>query len=219
MEREAFARGNRRFKMSEGTNQTVIEERKAEPVKDSERKKDRLDFVAVLARIFVGGLFIYMGIAKAINPDAFLTLVRQYDMITVPWVLNSIAAALPWFEIFCGILLVAGVAVRGTALMVLLMLAPFTWIVLRRALTMSAAQALPFCAVEFDCGCGNGIVPICPKLIENCFLMFLSAWLLLGKGRQFALCFSLLGKSQPATLPQGSAGGVGRDKSAVPMPN
>ena len=164
----------------------------------TEQKKNRLDLIAVLARVFVGGLFIYMGIAKAIKPDAFLTLVRQYDMVTIPWVLNSIAAALPWFEIFCGILLVAGVAVRGTALMMLLMLAPFTWIVLRRALTMSAAQALPLCAIEFDCGCGNGITPICPKLVENCFLMFLSAWFLAGKGRQFALRFSLLGKQATA---------------------
>jgi len=195
METEAIARRNRNGEvMSEKANQAAIEEQTATPIKEVEPKTNRLDLVAVLARIFVGALFIYMGIAKAINPDAFLTLVRQYDMVTVPFVLNAIAAALPWFEIFCGILLVLGVAVRGTALMVLLMLAPFTWIVLRRALTMSAAQALPLCAIEFDCGCGNGITPICPKLVENCFLMFLSAWLLSGKGRQFALRFSLLGK-------------------------
>jgi len=165
------------------------------------QRRNRLEVVGVLARLFVGGLFVYMGIAKAIKPDAFLTLVRQYEMVSVPFVLNSIAAALPWFEIFCGLLLLAGVAVRGTALMVLLMLAPFTLIVLKRALTMSAAQALPLCAIEFDCGCGNGIVPICPKLIENCLLMFLAGWLLSGRGKQFCLRVSLFGNSGPKASP------------------
>jgi uncharacterized membrane protein YphA (DoxX/SURF4 family) len=181
--------------MSETEKRAVVEPQADMPVNVGTAKKDRLDFVALLARLFVGGLFVYMGIAKAIKPDAFLTLVRQYEMVNVPFLLNSIAAALPWFEIFCGVLLLAGVAVRGTALMVLLMLAPFTLVALKRALTMSATQALPLCAIEFDCGCGNGIVPICPKLIENCLLMFLAVWLLSGRGKQFCLRFSLFGNS------------------------
>ena len=162
-------------------------------------KKDRLEFIGVLARLFVGGLFIYMGVMKALKPDEFLILIRQYEMVSSPLVLNSIAAALPWFEIICGVLLVGGIAMRGTALAVLLMLAPFTLIVLRRALTMSAAQAMPLCAIEFDCGCGNGIVPICPKLLENCLLMFLSGWLISGRGKQFSLRFSLFGNSNQPT--------------------
>ena len=177
--------------MSETEKQTVAEVRSDAPASESKPRKDRLELIGLLARLFVGGLFIYMGVMKALKPEEFLTLVRQYEMVSVPWVLNSIAAALPWFEIFCGVLLVAGVAVRGTALAVLLMLAPFTFIVLRRALTMSAAQALPLCAIEFDCGCGNGIVPICPKLIENCLLMFLAGWLISGRGRQFSFRFAL----------------------------
>jgi len=165
-------------------------------------KKDRLEFVGVFARLLVGGLFIYMGVMKALKPDEFLILVRQYEMVSIPFVLNSIAASLPWFEIFCGLLLVAGVAVRGTALAVFLMLAPFTLIVLRRALTMSAAQAMPLCAIEFDCGCGNGIVPICPKLLENCLLLFLAGWLIAGRGKQFSLRFALF-RNQSA-LPRDS---------------
>src|SRR5262249_34272061 len=129
---------------------------------------------AVLARWGLGSLFVYMGISKALHPEAFLKLVRQYEMVTSPFVLNSIAAALPWFEVFCGILLVAGVAVRGAALNVLAMLIPFTGIVFRRALAISSAQGLAFCAVKFDCGCGLGEVIICHKLVENTLLMALS---------------------------------------------
>ncbi len=151
-----------------------------------------LDAAGVLARWLIGGLFIYMGLKKALDPVAFLKLVRQYEMTTSPLVLNSIAATLPWFETFCGLLLVAGVAVRGTALMLLAMLVPFTAVVWHRALGIAAAKALPFCAVKFDCGCGMGEVFICSKLAENIALILLAAWMLRGSGRKLCARFSLL---------------------------
>ena len=83
--------------------------------------------VTVLARWLLGGLFIYMGWQKALHPELFLKLLREYQMVESPLALNSIAVSLPWFEIFCGLLLVAGVAVRGTALLLAAMLAVFTW--------------------------------------------------------------------------------------------
>src|SRR6266581_1911418 len=117
-----------------------------------------LDYAAVMARWLLGILFVYMGLNKALHPVEFLKLVRQYDMVSNPLLLNSIAAALPWFEVICGALLLAGVAVRGTAVMLLAMLIPFTLIVLKRALAIQSLQALAFCAVKFDCGCGAGEV-------------------------------------------------------------
>ena len=78
--------------------------------------------VAVLTRWLLGILFLYMGLNKALHPVEFLKLVRQYELVQDPLLLNSIAAALPWFEVFCGLLLVAGVGVRGSALMLVLML-------------------------------------------------------------------------------------------------
>lgn len=159
---------------------------------DYASKKGRaLDAATVLARWLLGALFLYMGLNKALYPVEFLKLVRQYDWVHHPLLLNSIAATLPWFEIFCGGLLVAGVAVRGAALMLLLMLAPFTWIVWQRALTLQAALEIPFCAIKFDCGCGFGEVFICHKLAENAVLMLLSAWLLTGRGRQLCTRYSL----------------------------
>lgn len=147
--------------------------------------------MASLARWWLGCVFIFMGLHKALpHPDAFLKLVRQYDMVTNPWLLNSIGAALPWFEVYCGLLLLVGIAVRGTALNLLAMLVPFTLVVLKRALVI-AASGTPFCAVKFDCGCGAGEVFICHKLVENSVLLLLSAWLLTGSGRQLCLRFSL----------------------------
>jgi uncharacterized membrane protein YphA (DoxX/SURF4 family) len=150
-----------------------------------------LNLSAVLARWVLGAVFLYTGLSKALHPVDFLKLLRQYDLVQYYWLLNAIAAALPWFEIFCGLLLLAGIAVRGTALTLMLMLVPFTVLVFHRALVIRSALAIPFCMVKFDCGCGTGVVFICRKLLENLFLMLLSCWLLVGFGRQFCLRFSL----------------------------
>jgi len=156
------------------------------------------DAAAVLARWWLGIVFIYMGLNKALpHPEAFLKLVRQYDMVSNPVLLNMIGAALPWFEVYCGVLLLAGVAVRGVALNLVAMLVPFTLIVLKRALAIAATSGIPFCAVKFDCGCGAGEVFICAKLVENAVLLLLSAWLLTGGGRKLCLRFSLLRKKDP----------------------
>lgn len=151
-----------------------------------------VDLLTVLGRWLLGGVFLYLGLNKGLHPVEFLKLMRQYDITQDAVLLNSIAAALPWFEVFCGLLLLAGVAVRGTALTLAMMLAPFTLVVFQRALLLEAARNIPFCAVSFDCGCGSGEEFICRKLAENLGLFALSLWLLAGRGRQFSLRFNLL---------------------------
>ena len=150
---------------------------------------------AVLARWLLGAVFLYMGLSKALHPVDFLKLLRQYDLTQNSLLLNSMAAALPWFEVFCGLLLLAGIAVRGTVLTLMVMLVPFTGLVLHRALLLQSALAIPFCAVKFDCGCGTGEEFICRKLMENSLLILLTAWLLAGHGRQLSLRFNLIKSS------------------------
>lgn len=98
---------------------------------------------AVLGRWWLAGVFIFMGMHKALpHPRAFLELVNQYGMVNTPLLLNSIGAALPWFEVFCGLLLLAGVAVRGAALNSVVMLVPFTLVVFKRALGIAAENGI-----------------------------------------------------------------------------
>ena len=153
------------------------------------------DISAVLARWLLGAAFLYMGWNKTLHPENFLKLLRQYDLTQSSLLLNSVAATLPWFEVFCGLLLLAGIAVRGTALTLAAMLVPFTGLVLHRALLLQAAQNIPFCAVKFDCGCGTGEEFICRKLLENFLLIFLAVWPLAGHGRQWSLRFNLIQSS------------------------
>lgn len=161
-------------------------------------KGKAFETAAVLARWVLGALFIYMGFAKAAHPEQFLKLVRQYQMVDSPVLLNLIASCLPWFEAFCGLLLLAGVAVRGTALTVAALLLPFTWLVFQRARELEALRSIPFCAVKFDCGCGGGEEFICRKLVENGLLILLSVWLLFsGSGRGASARYSLWSRSEP----------------------
>jgi uncharacterized membrane protein YphA (DoxX/SURF4 family) len=141
------------------------------------------DVVIRLPRYILGGALIYLGLIKALHPVEFLKAVRQYDMIENHYVLNSIAAILPWFEIFCGILLLAGIAVRGSALVLLALLISFTGLVAKRGWLLHHERLIPFCAVQFDCGCGTGEVLICEKLLENVLLVFLATMVLLRARR------------------------------------
>ena len=153
----------------------------------------RAQTVLVLAaRFFVGALFIYMGLSKALHPIEFLKLVRQYDLFASHWTLNFVAAMLPWFEIFCGSLLILGVGVRGTAVMIVAMLVPFTVLIFLRALTLREASGSPLCTIKFDCGCGAGEVLVCRKLIENTLLTVLSAGLIFSRAHRLCLRHHLL---------------------------
>lgn len=143
--------------------------------------------VAVAARLVLGGLFIYMGLNKALDPVGFLKLVREYDLVQTPLLLNFVAAGLPWFEVLCGLLLVLGVCVRGTALMLVAMLVPFTLVVLDRALGIHTATGQAFCSIKFDCGCGTGEILICRKLVENALLTAASIFLVILRGHRFGL--------------------------------
>jgi uncharacterized membrane protein YphA (DoxX/SURF4 family) len=155
--------------------------------------------ITVVMRWALGVLFVYMGLSKALHPVEFLKLVRQYDMVQHHVLLNLIASSLPWFEVFCGGLLVLGVAVRGAALLSVVMLVPFTALVLQRALAIQAASGLPFCAIKFDCGCGAGEVFICWKLVENTLLTLASIWLIASRSRELCLRHALLPRTGAAT--------------------
>lgn len=163
----------------------------------STRARPAADLIVVAARWLLAAVFIYTGVTKALEPEEFLKLVRQYGVSGPPPLLNSVAAALPWFEIICGLLLLAGVAVRGTALLLVAMLVPFTILILRRALEIHGAGGLPFCAIQFDCGCGTGVVPICRKLVENVALTFLSGWLVFSRSGRLCLRHTVIAWAAP----------------------
>jgi len=129
------------------------------------------------------------GTIELSDPIDFLKLINEYKIIPDGWhvLSNSVAGVLPWFEVLCGIFLIAGVALRGTGLILFIMLAGFTAMVLVRTLGIYSGGGIAFCDIEFDCGCGAGVVNICRKLPENTIYLLLSVVVLLSRSRRFCL--------------------------------
>lgn len=150
-------------------------------------------------------MMIWVSIDKIKDPVAFLKMVKLYDIVPLHWneVLNSIAVVLPWIELLGGIILVLGlnlhlsasvlrmtrqtrplkpgIGLRGTALVVLLMLVGFTSAIGLRTQREMQTNGTPFMEVAFECGCGTGTDIIWKKLLENGGLILLSMFLVFSR--------------------------------------
>jgi len=152
------------------------------------------DWLSLLARLLLGGVFVALAVLKIVEPVGFLKAVRQFGVVadTDPTLLNAVAAWLPWIELWCGLLLLLGVGVRGAALAALAMLLVFTPAIASRGLELQRAGGAAFCDIAFDCGCGTGVVNVCSKLAQNVGLIALALVTLLARTRRFALRPELL---------------------------
>lgn len=77
-----------------------------------------------LVGLIMGGLFVYAGIVKIIDPVEFARDIDNYKML--PWTASvSLALFLPWLEVFCGLALITRVLFRGGVLIVTVLLSLF----------------------------------------------------------------------------------------------
>jgi len=66
----------------------------------------KVKFVWRIADVIVGGMFIYAGAIKALDPVRFARDIDNYKIL--PWTIAAgLAFYLPWLEIFCGVALIA----------------------------------------------------------------------------------------------------------------
>jgi uncharacterized membrane protein YphA (DoxX/SURF4 family) len=98
--------------------------------------------VLLVFRFVLGGLFIYAGVVKVLDPLDFAQNIRNYRLVGQAL---SFAAAviLPWIEILAGAFLIAGVWRRGAALVITGLLVFF---IVLTAVTMLRG-------LDVDCGC------------------------------------------------------------------
>ena len=62
--------------------------------------------------LVVGGIFIYAGVIKALDPVQFANDIDNYK--TLPWFVSvRLAFYLPWLEIFCGLAVIFRFLYRG----------------------------------------------------------------------------------------------------------
>jgi hypothetical protein len=92
--------------------------------------------------IVIGGLFIYAGVVKVVDPVEFARDIDNYKMLS--WQLSVwIGLYLPWLEIFCGLALIARVLYRGSVLILTALMALFIVITI-----IAKARGL-----DISCGC------------------------------------------------------------------
>ena len=111
------------------------------------KRLDRSGVPLLLARVFVGGWFVYHGFLKVGDPVDFLKVLREYELLPLdpPHIINGLAVTLPWIEVVGGLALLLGVALRSAAVLMIVMLGAFTAAVLLRASGVQSDTGQSFC--------------------------------------------------------------------------
>jgi len=102
----------------------------------------RLKPLYVFLRMVLGLIFVWAASNKIVDPGGFAANIENY-LILPNYLINFVAVILPWVEALCGLLLITGYFVRGSAVIVNLMLTVFII-----ALSLSI-----FRGIDINCGC------------------------------------------------------------------
>lgn len=162
------------------------------------REKRRIDnrFLSVVFhpavllafRLVVGAIFIYAALQKIGKPLLFADSIHAYGILDYGILLYLAAIVLPWFELFCGLALVCGILLRGSALLLFILNAVFIIAIAIR--TGSIVQGgTPFLEVFFDCGCGFGETYAWKKLLEDIIYLLITGAVLAAPVHKYRLSF------------------------------
>lgn len=139
--------------------------------------RERGDLFRLVARLTIGGVFLYAGFVKIGEPAGFAGSVAAYRLL--PYFGNYLAAAvLPWLEALCGLLLIAGYRTRAAASLVLILILAFM-----AALGSAVARGL-----DIDCGCfrhGGEKSSAWTALARDGVLLVMALVVLRNAGRRF----------------------------------
>lgn len=135
-------------------------------------------YLLLAFRLIVGGVFIWSGALKAVQPLAFAQNAAAYELFP-RWMSLLIGVSLPWVEVTTGVLLVLGLFRRGAALVACGMLAGFILLV---CVTMARGLSI-------TCGCFGSLSGKVgwPLLAQDAVLFAMSLGVLLSPGAIFAL--------------------------------
>ncbi len=138
------------------------------------------DYVTLSARLLLGFVFVVASIDKVADPNAFAVSVSYYRLVGEPFTL-IIATILPWAELLCGLFLIFGIMVRGSSLLILLMLVLFTGGVISGIVR----------GLDISCGCFTRDPSVDKigwmKVLENSGLMLLGILLLFSRSDRFSI--------------------------------
>ncbi len=100
------------------------------------------DYLSLLVRLVIGGIFIYASLDKISHPSEFARIVYNYHLVPGDLV-NLVAIILPWLELICGISVILGLYKEGGILII-----SFLTIVFIIAIGINVIRG-----VDLECGC------------------------------------------------------------------
>jgi uncharacterized membrane protein YphA (DoxX/SURF4 family) len=136
------------------------------------------EYLILIARIILGFIFIVASIDKLADPNAFAVSIGYYKLVGGSFAMIT-ATILPWIELICGLFLIFGIMLRGSSLLVLLMMIVFT-----AGVISGIARGL-----EISCGCFSRDPNVGKigwlKVVENIGLIVLSVIIYFSRTTRF----------------------------------
>jgi uncharacterized membrane protein YphA (DoxX/SURF4 family) len=136
------------------------------------------DGFALLARLFLAGLFIYSAWHKIGDPVSFQIKVNEYDILPVSWE-ELFAIVLPWAMVISSGLLIIGFLTRAASGTQALMLVSF----------IVAISVNVYRDKVLGCGCfseeGHQIGPL--LVFQDFLLLAVTSYLMVRGGRRFSV--------------------------------
>ena len=105
-------------------------------------EKEQMKFFWRIVDLIVGGIFVYAGVSKVLDPAQFANDIDNYK--TLPWFVSvRLAFYLPWLEIFCGLAVISRFFYRGGLSILTALLAVFIGVTIAAKLR----------GLDITCGC------------------------------------------------------------------
>lgn len=124
-------------------------------------------WLAWACRVTLGVVFIVAAVPKIVAPAEFAQSIANYHLLPLA-AINALAIALPWVELLCGVLVLAGVGTRASLLVIVGLLAVFS----------GAIAAAMHRGLDIGCGCFSAGAQA--RAMTQWTLLWDIIWILMG---------------------------------------
>ena len=107
------------------------------------RKDTVLSWISLVARLILGGAIFYAGVIKLPDMSQSVTAVKNYQILPIGWMTQTVGYALPLVEVFLGLAIVVGVFTRWVNLLGAIMMLVY----------IAAIASVWARGINIDCGC------------------------------------------------------------------
>jgi uncharacterized membrane protein YphA (DoxX/SURF4 family) len=132
-------------------------------------------------------MFVVVSLEKIVEPAAFAQSIANYNILSFP-VSLVLATIVPWLELVCGLCILFGLFLRGSSLLLSILLGIFTLAVLSALLR----------GLDIACGCFTQDPTVGKigwiKIIQNLALLALALFLYFSTSVKFSIETYLRGK-------------------------